>query len=123
MADVPEHPPNEPDERIAESRRVADRVRGRVNDRLGRPVVGVRVVAVDCDLRREQELGEATTDPDGQYEISYGKAQSAERSTADLIVRVVDAKGATLVESATIFDAGRDETVLLIVDGPTAPSE
>ena len=44
-------------------------VRGRVSLADGSPAVGLKVVAVDRDLRREQALGEAQTDRNGGYHI------------------------------------------------------
>src|SRR6266542_113228 len=45
-------------------------VRGQVR-RDGHPLSGILIEAVDKDLRREEELGQAITDGAGSYEITY----------------------------------------------------
>ena len=50
-------------------------VHGVVRRAEGTPLAGAPVKAFDEDLRQEQLLGEATTDPAGQYRISYTSAQ------------------------------------------------
>lgn len=47
------------------------RVVGRVRHADGQPAVRVGVRAFDRDLRREQLLGESTTDPAGRYHVAY----------------------------------------------------
>ena len=101
-------------------------VRGRVQHPDGSPVSGVVVRAFDQDLpslRADEQLGDATTDPDGMYEITYDSARFAknEDDTADLVVRVYDpestGKGARpLASSPTRFNAGSVETIDVDVD-------
>ncbi len=102
-------------------------VHGVVRRTGGEPVEGAKVVAVDRDLRREQQLGSATTDPDGGYEIRYTrqKFRRAEKARADLVVRVVGPNGDALAASQTIFNAEANETVDLTIDATTrvGPSE
>ncbi len=56
---------------------------------------GYIIRAFDKDLRAEQFLGEAVTDTNGEYQISYAAEQfrRAEKHTADLIVRIFDQTG------------------------------
>lgn len=68
---------------------------------------GFQVIAYDQDLRKKQLLGKAVTDTEGRYEISYTsqKFLHAEKSSADLFVVVMDAKGKELVSSGVLFNA------------------
>ncbi len=68
-------------------------VQGRVFDSSGAPLAGVIVTAVDRDLRTEQQLGPAPsqptiTDPTGFYSITYTRDQfaRAEKRSADIVV-------------------------------------
>ncbi|MCK5229170.1 MAG: hypothetical protein KAR13_02830, partial [Desulfobulbaceae bacterium] len=83
------------------------------------PLVDAFVRAFDKDLRSEQLLGEAHTDEEGRYEISYTHAQfrRAEKKSADLIVRVYDPETGSLLlaESELIFNAKPVEVVDLLV--------
>jgi hypothetical protein len=67
-------------------------VRGRVSLADGSPAVGLKVVAVDRDLRGEQALGEAQTDRNGGYYIRYFARQfmRPDQRRANLMVRVLD---------------------------------
>lgn len=102
-------------------------VRGQVADALGQPLAGARVSAFDKDLRREQLLGEQTTEADGRYQIQYIRDQfrRAAKASADLIVRVLDADGALLIASPVQFNAPAQTTLDLMVGGgaPRKPSE
>jgi len=64
-------------------------VRGQVRHADGSPFTGAQVQAFDRDLRREQVLGQQTTDTAGRYEIRYPTAAfaRAEKASADLVVR------------------------------------
>jgi len=77
----------------------------------------LRIVAFDRDLRTEQTLGEARTDPAGAYRIAYAPEafRKAESGGADLLVRAFDAKGVRIAESAVRFNAGADEVIDLLV--------
>ncbi len=95
-------------------------VHGSVRDNHGKPQAKRIVRAFDKDLRKEQLLGESITDRQGVYEIKYSaeKFSEADNATApDLIVRVFNDDGKTLVESAIVFNAGQDETVDLVLLG------
>jgi hypothetical protein len=108
-------------------------VKGQVRHSDGSPLPGLIVSAVDVDLRGEEPLGTATTDQQGQYQITYTAAQfaRAEKATADLVVRVRGAGSTTaglptlLAVSATLFNAPRTATINLTVAGsnPGLPSE
>ena len=65
-------------------------VRGQVRQADFSLFVGALVQAFDKDLRGEELLGQAITDQEGRYEISYTADQfrRAEKRSADLIVRV-----------------------------------
>ena len=92
-------------------------VKGTIRQFNDKPFVGAIVRAFDRDLRREQLLGEKTTDRTGYYEISYTRAQfsRAEKDGADLIVRVYgESTGQPLVESDLIFNAKPIEIVDLV---------
>jgi len=106
----PQQPPEpDPDQFI---------VKGTIRQFNDKPFVGAIVRAFDRDFRREQLLGEKTTDRTGYYEISYTRAQfsSAEKDSADLIVRVYgEATGQPLVASDIIFNAKSVEVVDLVV--------
>jgi hypothetical protein len=92
-------------------------VSGLIADVAGRPIFGIKVRAVDRDMRSEQVLGEAVTDAKGYYSITYDvtKYSKVEIATADLIVRVLDVYGKTIVESDTVFQAADSEVIDLVV--------
>ena len=97
-------------------------VRGQVRQADGTAITGSIVRAFDKDLpslRSEGELGKATTDKDGRYEITYTAEQfrRAEKKTADLIVRVFNQEPTPVASSPIIFNAGPEETVDLVVEG------
>src|SRR3712207_9463634 len=60
----------------------------------GALLLGTNVRAFDVDLRREEQLGEKTTDEAGRYEIRYRREQfrRAEKESADLLVRALGSK-------------------------------
>ncbi len=92
-------------------------VRGTVKNETGAPQRGLRVYAVDVDLRREEVLGEATTDSNGHYEITYTPQQfaRAEKKTADLLVRVYDEQGEVLAHTDIRYNAGQTEEIDLVL--------
>jgi hypothetical protein len=100
------------------------RVHGTARDRFGLPGTGMTVVAVDRDLRQEEELGRAATDADGRYAIGYGPEQFAlaEKGRADLVVRLLS-EVAVMAPSATIFNARDDELVDLVLDAAAGGTE
>ena len=97
-------------------------VRGQVRLADGTPLAGALVRAYDKDLRKQQLLGTATTDPTGHYEIPFRREKfvRAERGTADLIVRVFRNKptGKPLAESQLRMNVGADATVDFTVPVP-----
>src|SRR5258705_3464946 len=87
-------------------------VRGRITTPDGQPAPSLIVRARDRDVRTYQSLGrDATTGPDGGYEIRYSKKQfsRAEKGSADLVVRVFSPESADpdtpLIESLVLFNA------------------
>jgi hypothetical protein len=100
-------------------------VKGQVVHSDGQPVVGSLVRAFDRDLRSEELLGEAKTDEDGHYEISYtaGKLLRKKKS-ANLRISACTEDGREIVTSKVIFGAGPEETIDLVIDGVyRGPSE
>jgi len=100
-------------------------VQGRVLDLSNNPISYLTVRAFD-QARGEETLGETTTNAEGYYQITYAPARfrPRERETRgpDLIVRAFSHDGQMLVESPLRQDAGRNETVDLIVDVPIEES-
>ncbi|MGK7905772.1 MAG: neuraminidase-like domain-containing protein [Synechococcus sp.] len=87
-------------------------VTGRVFHKDGTSLIGLIVRAFDRDLRREELLGEAVTEPEeGNYTIHYtaDKFTRAEKKRADLIVRAFSPEGKQLAVSETRFNAGELE--------------
>ncbi|TXH37734.1 MAG: hypothetical protein E6Q92_10430 [Burkholderiaceae bacterium] len=84
----------------------ARNVHGIVTGPDGRPVARAVVRAHDRDLRSEQFLGETVTGKDGHYAIGYsaGRFARAEKAAADLVVRVYDATGKTLLHEPEAED-------------------
>ena len=100
-------------------------VRGQVLFRDGLPVPDLTVRAFNKEIRREDLLGQVTTDATGNFEIWYSEHQlPAEKRYADLIVRAYkpDPKqpGAIeqlLAESQVIYAAQTVEKVRLLITG------
>jgi len=94
-------------------------VRGRVFESDQTPINSVRVRAFDQFEQSETLLGEAVTNVDGYYEISYSTDQfrrpGSDRNGANLIVRVYNAQDQVIATSPTINNAKAEETVDLIV--------
>lgn len=98
-------------------------VRGTVRDSNEKPLANVTVRAFDKDLRTEQLLGEAKTDMSGHYQIRYTAEQFAPADVAtnaapDLFVRALSADDLKLAESPRRFNAGREETIDLVIAAP-----
>ncbi|HLT90396.1 MAG TPA: hypothetical protein VKZ85_05555 [Woeseiaceae bacterium] len=72
-----------------------------VEDESGKPLSGLRVRAYDKDLVFDDDLGEATTDAEGNFEIDYMEAQYRDinETQPDVYVRVFDASGTKLLYS------------------------
>ena len=97
-------------------------VSGQIQDADGDPLVGVTVRAVDQAMRSEAVLGEASTDQTGHYAISYSADQLGrpDKTSPNLVVRVLDAQGQVLAASPTRFNASPVETVDLVIGSPAA---
>ncbi len=96
------------------------RVFGRVAKQDGSSGAGLKVVAVDRDLRKEEALGTTVTDAQGRYEILYSREQfaRAEKDRADLVAKAFAADGSLLVASPILFNAASVTEINL-----TIPSE
>ncbi|GIF63988.1 hypothetical protein Ais01nite_20230 [Asanoa ishikariensis] len=98
-------------------------VRGQIIYRGGLPIPNLVVRAIHRDLRREVDLGQATTDARGLFEIHYGLAGLGlpPGRSADLLVRAFqrtdDGTAALVAESKVIYHARKVEKVRLQVDG------
>lgn len=78
------------------------RVKGTiVEEESGQPLAGLRVRAYDKDLVFDDDLGEATTDEAGRFEIDYMEAQYRDlnETQPDLYLRVYNADGSVLLHS------------------------
>ena len=94
-------------------------VTGRVFHQDGTSLIGLKIRAFDKDLRREELLGEAVTEPEeGEYTIHYTKDKftRAEKKRADLVVRAYTPEGGLLAESSIRFNAENYEWIELQVD-------
>lgn len=87
------------------------RVAGRVLQPDGSPVTGARVRAFEKHLRREDRLGEATTERNGRYQIDYAAPAGGDLS---LIVRAIQPDGTEIAASTVLCHARPVETVDLI---------
>jgi hypothetical protein len=102
-------------------------VKGRVHQPDGRVVAGARVKAFDKRLRVEAPLGEAVTDAQGAYRISYGgeSAGAGGSGLTGLIVRAYDTDDVELAASSVVFHPETEETLDLVVGNAAyrGPSE
>lgn len=82
-------------------------ISGFIYDAFNTPMAGVKVNAFDKDLRTVQPLGEAVTDKNGFYKITYGAlaGRVAEFKTVDVFLRVFNQEGAVVGESDIAFNA------------------
>jgi Putative peptidoglycan binding domain len=94
------------------------KIQGHVTDRRGKPVRGIRIVAIDKDLRGEEMLGEQVTDQQGNYEIQYSfdGFSHAEKDTADLFFKLFDRDGNQLTIFSAKDDSGSSLTALDVMD-------
>lgn len=94
-------------------------VRGQVRLEDGSPAAGAIVRAFDKDLRSETLIGEAKTDSNGQYRITYSTAAAEKDATigTDLLVRIFAEDGDLIVESPVRFGAGPATTIDLMFGG------
>src|ERR1051326_580216 len=104
------------------------RVYGTIRDNLQCPLAGAQVRAFDKDIRDEQALGRPVrSDKNGDYAVNYARDQFArtDKTAADVIVRVYDAKKKLLKESDVYFNAPPELQVDLDLSGHaySGPSE
>ncbi|BFU96283.1 MAG: protein of unknown function [Nitrospira sp.] len=94
-------------------------VSGQVRDANDRPVAGVLVRAYDQDLRTSQKLGEARTDGEGRYQITYRRTAfcRADKGSADLYTVVVNADEQDLVRSSVLFNAPAETRIDHVIAG------
>jgi hypothetical protein len=99
-------------------------VRGQVRQVDGNMLVGGTVHAFDKDLRGEELLGQATTDPAGHYAIQYTATQfqRAEKQRADVIFRLFDAAGQPLTNFTAADEAGKPLRMLPVRNGSDNPT-
>ena len=117
------HEPNQPTEKPF-------LVRGVVTYANGSPAASLTVQVFDRDLRSEQLLGKTQTNDRGDYLIHYTAKQfrRAEKESADLLVRVVDAQGEVLYDpglDGVLFNAPPEAVIdiQLAVEEPIRLSE
>ena len=96
-------------------------VHGEVRWTDGDLATDITVSAFDRDLRHEEFLGTAITDPTGHYEIKYTTKEfrQTEKKTADLIFRLSNREGAPLTLSAIIFDDQQLDPPIVIFNVPS----
>jgi len=79
----------------------------------GAPAARLLIKTYDRDMRREELVGEKTTDEHGAYRITYTADQfrRAEKRSADLFIRVFSETGDQLAQSDILFNAppGRND--------------
>ena len=94
----------------------------------GRPAVGMRVTVMDADFLFDDKLGEATTDQDGRFNISYDLTMFRDliERAPDIYLIVRDERGAllTTTREAVVRNAGpiQEVHVQLPGTGPTPPT-
>jgi peptidoglycan hydrolase-like protein with peptidoglycan-binding domain len=95
-------------------------VKGVVRQHDGQPLAGGLVRAFDQDLRGEDFLGEASTDQEGNYQITF-TAERFRRSPnevggPDLVVRVYASDGRLIAKTKRKNNAAQQEVVNLVVE-------
>ncbi len=92
-------------------------VRGVVRQQDNRVLPSVVVRALERGMRSETLLGEAKTDNNGYYEITYtaDQIQRAEPGPPDLLVRAFNAQNELLAASSILFDAPPVATIDVVV--------
>lgn len=97
-------------------------VHGTVRHATGFPLAGLTARAFDRDMRAEVLLGQAVTDEDGNYQITYDAGQlHPGKTSADLVIRVLesdtaaegqeDGRGEELAMSDIVFNAAPQQTI------------
>lgn len=100
------------------------RVFGRVVDEdTGEGIPGLLVEVFDKDRRYDDRLGTATTDSDGEFEVTYDEADFAESATdrkPDLYLRIKTASGKEIhtTEDSVRSRAGDTEEFVVRVPNP-----
>src|SRR5260221_5176049 len=92
-------------------------VRGQVRLQDGSPLSSAIVLVFDKDIPSTEPQRKAITDEGGRYEITYtvDHDRRADKSVANLVVRVFDLEGIPLDESDIAFDTPGETTVDLVV--------
>ena len=97
-------------------------VRGRVADKSGEGLKDLRVSLFDKDLFFDDQLGETSTDANGEFNLTYytGDFQDLIEKKPDLYVKVLDATGNTIYTSKKKlrYEAGRIEILNIEIDKP-----
>ena len=72
-----------------------------VEEESGRPLAGLRVRAFDQDVLFDDSLGDAVTNAQGQFEISYTEVNLRDfhETLPDVYIRVYDGSGERLLYS------------------------
>lgn len=101
-------------------------VRGKIKeeDLRREPVSGIRVLAMDRDVRGWQLLGEHVTDYQGRYEIRYSSDQfsNGEKQRADLFFKLFDRTGKLLTNFIASDKSGNPLTTLNVIDDGGKPA-
>ena len=92
-------------------------IQGQVSRPDGTLLADSMVQAFDVSMDSHQHLGDATTDANGNFKISYPGDQFRHRGGPDLIVRVVDMRGDELATSDVISHAQPMQEVDLVIKG------
>ena len=96
-------------------------VRGRVTNKSGTGISGVFVTVYDKDLFFDDRLGQAETDANGNYSLTYRSEDFRDliEKKPDLYLKVIDKQGKTLrtVEHGVSYEAGRVETIDIQISG------
>lgn len=94
-------------------------VYGMVRDNTGKALTKVDVHSFALTLRHQIALGQATTAIDGSYSISYTPLKINGRTVDDVQLKVVDAAGKAMFESAIQYHVPRKLELDLMADGST----
>jgi hypothetical protein len=93
-------------------------VRGRVTDKEGKGLSDLVVSVYDKDLFFDDRLGQARTDENGDYSLTYRVEDFRDliERKPDIYVNVLDQKGKTLYTSKKVrYEAGRVEIVNVVI--------
>jgi hypothetical protein len=96
-------------------------VRGRVTDKSGKGLGGLFVSLYDEDLFFDDRLGQAETDENGKYSLTYRTHEFRDlfERKPDLYLKVIDKKGKSLfvLKGRVWYESGRVETIDIEIDG------